>query len=242
MSAWSLVSGKMKFSSDPRHDRVGGMIRDIEREVALTRRFIGKDALDPRVMAAMRQVPRHEFVSSADDYLAYANGPVAIGHGQTISQPYIVALMTDLLQPEAEDVMLEVGTGSGYQSAVLSRLVKQVYSVECIEALAETAAERLARLGYGNIQVRQGDGYYGWAEHAPFDGIVVTAAAPHIPQPLVDQLKPGALLVIPVSAAFFSQTLSVIEKAEDGSVHRRDVLDVAFVPLTGPSHDRPAGL
>jgi protein-L-isoaspartate(D-aspartate) O-methyltransferase len=232
----------MTFSSDPRGDRVEGMIRDIEREVALTRRFIRKDSFDPRVMAAMRQVPRHEFVASADDYLAYANGPVAIGHGQTISQPYIVALMTDLLQPEAEDVILEVGTGSGYQSAVLSRLVKQVYSVECISELAETAAERLARLGYGNVQVKYGDGYYGWAEHAPFDGIVVTAAAPHIPQPLVDQLKPGARLVIPVSAAFFSQTLSVIEKMEDGSVHRKDVLDVAFVPLTGAHHDRPAGL
>jgi protein-L-isoaspartate(D-aspartate) O-methyltransferase len=229
-------------SSEERRAAVERMIRDIEREVALTRRYIGKEALDPRVMAAMREVPRHEFVSLANDYLAYANGPLPIGHGQTVSQPYIVALMTDVLAPEPEDAMLEVGAGSGYQAAVLSRLVRQVYSVECITELAEAARERLSRLGYGNVEVRHGDGYYGWPEHAPFDGIIVTAAAPHVPQPLLDQLKPGARLVIPVDAGLFAQTLAVVEKAADGTVRRREVLDVAFVPLTGPHHDQPAKL
>jgi protein-L-isoaspartate(D-aspartate) O-methyltransferase len=234
--------GNMTLSSDQRRGAIEGMIRDIEREVALTRPYIRKDALHPRVMAAMREVPRHEFVSLANDYLAYANGPLPIGHGQTVSQPYIVALMTDLLEPEPADVMLEVGAGSGYQTAVLSTLVRQVYSVECIAELAQAAEERLSRLGYANVEVKHGDGYYGWPEHAPFDGIIVTAAAPHVPQPLVDQLKPGARLVIPVGGGFFSQSLLVVEKGVDGTVRRREVLDVAFVPLTGPRHDQPAQL
>ncbi len=228
--------------SDHRLDPAERMIRDIRREVDLTRKLIGKDALDPRVMAAMRDVPRHEFVSPADGYLAYTNAPVPIGHGQTVSQPYIVALMSDLLAPQMEDVILEIGTGSGYQAAILSRLVRRVYSIERIEELADAAAERLSRLGYSNVEVRTGDGYFGWAEHAPFDGIIVTAAAPHVPRPLIEQLKAGARLVIPVNTLFFSQTLAVVGRAEDGSVQRRDVLDVAFVPLTGPAHDRPASV
>ena len=218
---------------------MAAMLRDIELEVELTRRLIGKDALAPRVMKAMARVPREEFVPVDFHYLAFHNGPVPIGHGQTISQPYIVALMTDLLEPEPMDVILEVGAGSGYQAAVLATLVRQVYSMEIVEPLATEAAERLARLGYANVEVRHADGYEGWPEHAPYDGIIVTAAAPHIPQPLVDQLKPGGRLVIPVGLPGWAQELKVVEKKPDGSLTTRDVLGVAFVPLTGGHvHDR----
>ena len=156
-----------------------------------------------------------------------------IGYGQTISQPYIVALMTDLLNPEPGHVILEVGTGSGYQAAILSLLVKQVYSTDIVEPLATEARERLQRLGYANVEVRAGDGYHGWVEHAPFDGIVVTAAAPSIPGPLIDQLRPGGRLVIPVGLPYQFQELMLVEKSEDNKVHTKDILGVAFVPLTG---------
>lgn len=208
------------------------MLRDIEREAEYTRRLIGKKAFDARVMAALKAVPRHEFVPEDLRDAAYDNGPLPIGHGQTISQPYIVALMTDLLAPEADDVILEVGTGSGYQAAVLSQLVCQVYTVETIESLAAAARERLQRLGYANVEVRAADGYHGWPEHAPFDGIVVTAAAPSIPEPLIEQLKPGARLVIPVGLPYEHQELMVVEKTTDGRIETRTVLGVAFVPLT----------
>jgi len=208
------------------------MLRTIEDEVAYTRREIGKDALDERVMAALAKVPRELFVPEFQRALAFANGPLPIGHGQTISQPYIVALMTDLLAPTADAVLLEVGTGSGYQAAVLAGLVRQVYSVEIVPELADAAARRLAQLGYGNVAVRHGDGYQGWPEHAPYDGIIVTAAAPHVPPPLIEQLKPGARLVIPVGEPGSIQILRVIEKRPDGSHASRDVLMVSFVPLT----------
>ena len=209
------------------------MLRDIDLEVAMTRSYIGKDALDARVLAAMAKVPREMFLPEETRFLAFRNGPVPIGHGQTISQPYIVALMTDLLEVGPDSTVLEVGTGSGYQAAVLAHLAKQVYSLEIIAPLAELARARLQRLGYANVEVRNGDGYEGWAEHAPFDGIVVTAAAPHIPRPLIDQLKPGANLVIPVGRAGWHQELQVVHKGMDGKVDIRDVLGVAFVPLTG---------
>ena len=209
------------------------MLRDIETEVNYTRSMIGKDALNARVMQAMKKVPRHEFVPDDARAYAYANGPVPIGQGQTISQPYIVALMTDLLDPLAEASILEVGTGSGYQAAILSQLVKKVYSIEIVEGLAAQANERLHRLGYANIETRLGNGYFGWPEQGPFDGIIVTAAAPHIPQPLLDQLKPGARLVIPVGLPYAHQELIVVEKDSSGATHTRDVLPVAFVPLTG---------
>jgi protein-L-isoaspartate(D-aspartate) O-methyltransferase len=154
------------------------MLRDIQLEVEMTRRYIGKDALDARVIDAMAQVPREQFLPEETRFLAFQNGPAAIGHGQTISQPYIVALMTDLLEIGPESTVLEVGTGSGYQAAVLSHLAKQVYSLEIIAPLAQLARERLQRLGHANVEVRHGDGYEGWAEHAPYDGIIVTAAAP----------------------------------------------------------------
>ena len=208
------------------------MLRDIEAEVAFTRREIGKDALDERAMAAMARVPRERFIPEPYRHRAFDNGPVPIGHGQTISQPYIVALMTDLLRPRPDSVILEIGTGSGYQAAVLAELVAQVYSIEVVGELAAAAGERLQRLGYGNVTVRNADGYHGWPECAPFDGIIVTAASPRIPPPLVEQLKPGGRLVIPLGLPGDAQALTVVEKCDDGTVVRRNILMVAFVPLT----------
>lgn len=214
-------------------ENIQQMLDDIEAEVRLTRHYIGKNALDERVIDAMREVPRHLFVPEESRHYAYANGPVPIGLGQTISQPYIVALMTDLLTPKPSDTILEIGTGSGYQAAILSRLVKQVYTVEIVETLADKARERLVVYDYHNIEVRSGDGYMGWPEHAPYDGIVVTAAAPHIPQPLIDQLRNGSRLVIPVGLPFCYQELLVIEKDSQGNLDSRTVLGVSFVPFTG---------
>ncbi len=216
-------------------DERQAMLDDIEQEVVYTRRDIGKDTLDPRVMAAMAKVPRQRFVPESHRFRAFANGPVPIGHGQTISQPYMVALMTDLVAPRADSTILEVGTGSGYQAAVLAEVVAQVFSVEVVEPLAKAAGKRLAELGYRNVSVRHGDGWNGWPEHAPYDGIVVTAAAARIPPPLVEQLKPGARLVIPVGEPGSVQDLQVIEKRADDSIDTRHVLLVAFVPLVHPS-------
>ena len=166
---------------------------------------------------------------------AYVNRPLPIGYGQTISQPYIVAVMTELLNPQQEHKILEIGTGSGYQAAILSRLVRQVYTIEIIEALGERARGDLAELGYHNIEVRIGDGYHGWEQHAPFDGIVVTAAASHIPPPLIQQLKPGGRMLIPVGSRFLTQQLLLVVKDEEGHVTTRQTLPVRFVPLTGGS-------
>ncbi len=215
------------------------MMRDIAMEVQYTRRYIGKDALDSRVMEAMRKVPRHKFVPTDIRPFAYENGPLSIGFGQTISQPYIVALMTDMLSPSEQDSILEVGCGSGYQAAVLSQLVKQIYSIEIVSELGEQARQRLRQLGYHNVSIRIGDGYYGWQEHAPFDGIIVTAAAPFIPTALVDQLKPGGRLVIPVGLPYMHQELLLLKKDEQGEIKTTKVLDVAFVPLTG-EHAKPS--
>ena len=209
------------------------MLDDIEREVRYTRKMIGRNALDPKVMSAMENVPRNEFVSSSYGDAAFDNGPLPIGHGQTISQPYIVALMTDLLELDADDVVLEIGTGSGYQTAILSQLCKQVYTIEYVPALADIAKARLEKLGYDNITSITGNGYDGWPEHAPYDGIIVTAAATHIPKPLIGQLKPGGKLVIPVGRPHLYQELTVVEKDENGEIDIREVLGVAFVPLQG---------
>jgi protein-L-isoaspartate(D-aspartate) O-methyltransferase len=209
------------------------MLNDIEMEILLTRHLIGKNSFDDRVMAAMERVPRHKFLPEDLRYCAYDNGPAPIGSGQTISQPYIVALMSDLLNTKPSDIILEIGTGSGYQAAILSQLVQQVYSIEIIEDLAIEAGKRLNKLGYKNIEVRNDDGYSGWPEHAPYDGVIVTAAAPHIPQPLIDQLRTGARLVIPVGLPYSHQELMVVEKKADGEIVTRRVLGVAFVPLTG---------
>jgi protein-L-isoaspartate(D-aspartate) O-methyltransferase len=180
----------------------------------------------------MAAVPRHEFVSALDTEVAYINRPLRIGHGQTISQPYIVAIMTDLLDLESGDRVLEIGTGSGYQAAVLAEIASEVYTIEIIEALAKTAAERLQRLGYNNVEVRFGDGNYGWPEAAPFDGIVVTAGG-RLPPALVEQLKPGGRLVIPIEQNWGTQDLTVVTKNHDGEVAQESVLPVRFVPLTG---------
>jgi protein-L-isoaspartate(D-aspartate) O-methyltransferase len=188
---------------------------------------------EDRAMGALGEVRRHEFVPESQRREAYENHPLPIGHGQTISQPYIVALMTGLIQPEPDDTVLEVGTGSGYQAAVLAKLVERVYSMEIIEPLAEQAGKRLERLGYENVETKLGDGYFGWEEHAPFDAIVVTAAASHVPPPLIEQLKPGGRLVIPVGGRFAIQYLLLIEKTEEGQILTRQITAVRFVPLTG---------
>jgi protein-L-isoaspartate(D-aspartate) O-methyltransferase len=207
------------------------MLADIASEVNYTRGMIGREALDERVMQAMGRVPRERFVPTEMRAAAFDNGPLPIGHGQTISQPYIVALMTDLLGTEPSDVVLEIGTGSGYQTAILAELCQHVYSVEVVEALGKAAAERLARLGYKNVSTRIGNGYQGWPEHAPYDRIVVTAAASHIPRPLIEQLKPGGRLVIPVGQPFSYQELILLNKDASGDTSTRSVLGVAFVPL-----------
>jgi protein-L-isoaspartate(D-aspartate) O-methyltransferase len=215
---------------DPHVAERRNLVREIEAEVAATADWTGRDRLAPRVLDAMRTVPRHEFVPRAEREIAYINNALPIGHGQTISQPYIVALMTDLLDAGPDSVILEVGTGSGYQAAVLSGLVRHVWSIEVVPELAASAAERLRRLGYDNVTVRDGDGAAGWPEHAPYDGIIVTAQAMTIPPALVEQLVPNGRLVIPVGGAG-GQMLTVVTKRPDGDTDQRAVLPVAFVPL-----------
>ena len=209
------------------------LVTEISEDVINTRSYIGKSALDDRVMRVIGTVGRHRFVPPHLQARAYENRPLPIGYGQTISQPYIVALMTDLLELEAGDTVLEIGTGSGYQAAIASRLVKRVYSIEIIPELAESATKRLQRLGFENVEVKNADGYFGWQEHAPFDAIIVTAAISHIPPSLVRQLKPGGIMVIPVGAVFQVQQLSLVEKKLDGELITRQVMPVRFVPFTG---------
>jgi len=192
----------------------------------------GRPTFSARVMAAIAKVPRHRFVPAAYSALAYANRPLPIGRGQTISQPYIVALMTELMDTSPGDTVLEIGTGSGYQAAVLAELVHQVYSIEIIESVGEQAAALLQQLGYKNVATRIGDGYDGWAEHAPFDAVIVTAAPGQIPPALVAQLKPGGRMVIPVGAEGEVQFLHVMAKQADGSIATQRSLPVRFVPLT----------
>ncbi|MDH3220538.1 MAG: protein-L-isoaspartate(D-aspartate) O-methyltransferase [Gammaproteobacteria bacterium] len=209
------------------------MIRLIEADVRDTSAYLKRSALDDRVLAAMREVPRHEFVPANRVDQAYQNRPQPIGHGQTISQPYIVAIMTDLLQLEPGKRVLEIGTGSGYQAAVLAALGARVWSIEIIEPLGREARLRLARLGYDEIALRIGDGYYGWPEQEPFDAIMVTAAASHIPPPLVKQLAVGGKMVVPVGSRFSTQELILITRTGPDEVVTRQVLPVRFVPLTG---------
>ncbi len=189
--------------------------------------------LSPSVMAAMEKVERHRFVPGWLAAFAYLNRPLPIGYGQTISQPAIVALMTDLLKVKDGDNVLEIGTGSGYQAAVLAEIVSSVYTIEIIEPLEKQAGERLKSLGYNNIKIKVGDGYYGWPEAAPFDAIMVTAAASHVPPPLIKQLKSGGRMVIPLGTHFMTQYLMLVEKQADGSVTTHQIVPVSFVPLTG---------
>ena len=192
----------------------------------------GRSILDARVLAAMDKVPRHRFVPADQEPYAYANRPLPIGNGQTISQPFIVALMTDLLGLKPGDRVLEIGTGCGYQAAVLAELAREVFTIEIVAPLAREAATRLTELGYRNITARTGDGYRGWPEHAPYDAIIVTAAAPDVPAALLEQLKPGGKLIIPVGAQWSGQELRVIEKDSSGKITTRNALAVRFVPLT----------
>ena len=208
------------------------MVDEVDLYATLTR-DAGEEALNDEVMQSLGTVKRHEFVPARQKLFAYENRPLPIGHGQTISQPYIVALMTDLIDPGHDDVVLEIGTGSGYQAAILAKLVNHVYSIEIIEALAAESAARLKRLGYENVTTKLADGYNGWEEHAPYDAIVVTAAASHVPPPLVQQLKPGGRMIIPVGGRFMTQQLLLLEKTLDNEVITRQVAAVRFVPLTG---------
>ncbi len=209
------------------------LLDEIESEYRFTCTMTGKKSLDPKVKTALSNVPRDKFVPKDLTDLAFYNGPLAIGYGQTISQPYIVALMTDLLELEADHTVLEIGTGSGYQAAILSQLCKQVYSIEYLPELAEIARDRLQKLGFNNVETKAGNGYEGWPEHAPYDGIIVTAAATHIPQALIEQLKPGGRLVIPVGEPYLHQELELVEKTEDGEINIKEVLGVSFVPFRG---------
>lgn len=203
-----------------------------QRDALVDRGIVARGINDPSVIEAMRTVPRHEFVPEDLIPLAYANQPLPIGYGQTISQPYIVALMTEAVAVSGDDNVLEIGTGSAYQAAVLAELVDHVYTIEIIGALVDRASETLERLGYDNVTVRHADGYFGWEEHAPFDAIVVTAAPDHIPQPLVDQLKIGGRLIIPVGPVGGFQTLWLLTRVSDDEVRTENLGGVAFVPLT----------
>ncbi len=220
----------MNDSSDSRRRT---LLDEIAGEVIETAELTGIRRLRASTRRALETVDRAAFVDETDALCAYINRPLAIGHGQTISQPFIVALMTDLLEIDENSRVLEIGTGSGYQAAILGEIAREVYSIEIVEPLAERAERVLARLGYDNVHVRCGNGRLGWPEQAPFDGIIVTAAADGVPPALVRQLAPGGMLVIPVARAAFSQNLLAIRKHEDGSIDEKVVLPVMFVPLTG---------
>jgi protein-L-isoaspartate(D-aspartate) O-methyltransferase len=228
------VSGSSAPVADPAasvraRDRMVAEVKNLAATAAM-----GADRqLNETVLDALRTVPRHLFVPPSLRKWAYDNRPLEIGHDQTISQPFIVALMTNMLRPAKDHVVLEVGTGSGYQAAILATLVRHVYSIEIVAPLAREASERLRDLGYGNITVRQGDGYAGWPEHAPFDAIIVTAGAPRIPPALVDQLKPGGRMAIPIGPVWADQKLMLVEKRPDGKIETRSLGSVRFVPLTG---------
>jgi protein-L-isoaspartate(D-aspartate) O-methyltransferase len=202
------------------------------REAMVKTQLAGAGITDPDVLQAMRDVPRHEFVPPALQPYAYADGPLPIGHGQTISQPFIVAYMTQALDLSPTDTVLEVGTGSGYQAAILGKLAKEVYTIEIVPPLAESAKVVLARLGFENVHVKQGDGYLGWPEKAPFDAIIVTCAPEEVPEPLIAQLREGGRLVIPVGEAGGVQELVLLRK-KDGKVAKERMIDVRFVPMTG---------
>jgi len=208
------------------------LVDTIKADVAMTQDFLNQKSLDERVLNAIGKVPRHEFIPDDQRPYAYENRPLSIGYGQTISQPYIVAIMTDLLKPEKTDRVLEVGTGSGYQAAILAELVDSVYTIEIIKELGEQAADHLKKSGYNTVHTRTGDGYYGWETEAPFDGIIVTAVASHIPPPLIKQLKPGGRMVIPVGGQFMMQYLVLVSKDVDNKITTRQILPVRFVPLT----------
>jgi protein-L-isoaspartate(D-aspartate) O-methyltransferase len=225
----ALASG----AGGPRAAERRALVEEVTALVDHTGDETGREKLDPRVLDALGRVPRHRFVPADQERYAYINRPLPIGYGQTISQPYIVALMTDLLNVKPGSRILEIGTGSGYQAAMLAELGAEVYTIEIVEPLGKQAEATLAELGYAKVKVRIGDGYEGWEAFAPYDGIIVTAAASHVPPPLVRQLKPGGRMVIPVGAPFMTQHLQVLEKDANGAIVSRQILPVRFVPLTG---------
>ena len=236
LSLFLFALGGALVSAQGDEERFRRLREEMVQTQIATDRWTGSQAVrDPLVLDSLRKTPRHRFVSAELVPYAYDDRPLPIGYGQTISQPYLVARMTELLEPKAAHRILEIGTGSGYQAAVLSPLVAQVYTIEIIEPLGNAAGQRLSALGYKNVEVRVGDGYYGWPEHAPFDGIIVTAAAEHVPPPLIEQLKPGGRMVIPVGNPFQPQMLVLVTKGSKGprDLQVRNLMPVAFVPLTG---------
>jgi protein-L-isoaspartate(D-aspartate) O-methyltransferase len=241
MRRWFVITLLLLFRSAPAFAQDGfdfetaraQMVRVIQLEAYVTSEVTGVAEIDARVLAAMGKVPRHEFVAEPLARYAYEDTPLPIDFEQNLTQPFIAALMTHLLQVEPGDTVFETGTDSGYQAAVLAELGANVYSVEVIEPLAQSAAERLKRLDYRDVAVKAGDGYFGWAEHGPYDAILVKEALDHLPLPLIGQLKPGARMVVPIGPAAGAQELTVIEKDEQGKVHRRSVLPVTFSPLQG---------
>jgi len=228
----AVIRAGPALAQDDRAAARARMVAEIAATARETGSETGRPALGASVMAAMGKVPRHRFVPVLQDMFAYDNRPLPIGEGQTISQPYIVALMTDLLDPKPSDIVLEVGTGSGYQAAVLAELVAKVYTIEIVEPLGTRAAKLLRDLGYRNVEVRIGDGYGGWPEAAPFDAIVVTAAPAAVPQPLIDQLRPGGKMIIPIGGPNEVQQLLLVQKQADGGATTKRTLPVRFVPLT----------
>jgi len=223
----------------PKWDRPRFEDRREQRLKMVSVQIARRDVKAPATLDAMRQVPRHLFVPADERKMAYVDSPLPIGFGQTISQPYVVAFMTEHLRLKPGDKVLEVGTGSAYQAAVLSELTPHVFTIEIIKPLAEQATKRLRTLGYKTVKVRHADGYYGWPEHAPFDAIIVTAAAGHVPPPLIEQLKPEGRMIIPVGGVFQPQNLIVVTKGKDGQVKTRSVLPVRFVPMTGRAQKKP---
>ena len=211
------------------------LLAEIEQEARQTAALTGRTAFNPRVMEALAVVPRHKFVREDEETLAYVNGPLPIGYNQTISQPYIVALMTDLLELNESSTVLEIGTGSGYQTAILAEIAMQVYSIEIIAALADNARKVLQELGYTNILLKSGDGYHGWPEYSPFDRIIVTAASVYIPEPLIQQLQPEGRLVIPIGDRIHGQDLTLVTRDKAGRLTSRNILPVVFVPFTRSS-------
>ena len=218
-----------------RHEAFGERVG--ERRAMVRRHIAGLDITDPNVLEAMRTVPRHAFMPESQRPSAYQDRPLPIGYGQTISQPYVVAFMTQALHLDPNDVVFEVGTGSGYQAAVAAEIAREVYTIEIVEPLAESAAETLEELGYENVHVRAGDAFFGWPEKAPFDAIIGTAAARRIPPPLLQQLKPGGRMILPVGEGPYLQYLVVVTKDEQGRTHREKVMPVRFVPMTGQVND-----
>lgn len=228
-------TGKLLTSFNVEHM---AMIARIKQEAQNTADYTGREKLSKRVIQAMKNVPRHLFVNQSQQGVAYVNTPLPIECGQTISQPFIVALMTDLLNLTEESVVLEIGTGSGYQAAILSELAREVYTIETFVSLSKSAQKKLNQYGYDNVSVYSGDGYFGLPDHAPYDGIIVTAVATEVPQPLLDQLKPGGRMVIPVGEQFSNQNLLLIKKSETNNIEQQIILPVIFVPLTRNKHDQ----